>query len=490
MDFNIFEVNKDKYCYYPNNNNDEPPVYITNCYITDFIREIEPNGLIEDNYIIKWTNGQTFTGNKNKIVKDLINSNIFYERKIIYKFIDQLFASNLAVIQQNIKGTYLNQKDIQEFTIDEKKLEKAVELYNSLIEFVPVIQKELCKACWVVPVHYILKETVPTARGIVYAIVTNGVTGASKTSLLNLHKLMFELEYNAPKLEDAEPLGSYAGIRNNLSSQAGFSMWDEMDNILVDSNSHFNNEFRNLLKNVFKIFLPNVADKEKQGHNTNYYYLGTPIVPLNVPLELESAEKERILYFNMVEKCDLKVFKTFTKDDFELLREIARAYYNVVKKLDFSNVKSELEVRRLIIECIEQKYNVSFNLILKTRIDASRNDNNLYEKLLQNINYHCNIKYDAMTGYKCHNEDLSYFDWAIITKKKTLKINSKLFNQYISKLLNDYTINYSETCRELGFPKKKSIRWINQKTTDGYSFKSVNEFLEMLNFKDYIEPEE
>lgn len=69
-------------------------------------------------------------------------------------------------------------------------------------------------------------------------------------------------------------------------------------------------------------------------------------------------------------------------------------------------------------------------------------------------------------------------------------IHSKLFNQYISKLLNDYTINYSETCRELGFPKKKSIRWINQKTTDGYSFKSVNEFLEMLNFKDYIEPEE
>lgn len=137
------------------------------------------------------------------------------------------------------------------------------------------------------------------------------------------------IEYNAPKLEDVESFNSYAAIRNNLSSQAGFSMWDEIDSILVNKNAHFNKEYRNLLKNVFKIFLPNVADLEKQGHNTNYYYLGTPIVNLNVPLELESAEKERILFFNMEEKCEINDWKTLTQEDFDLLREISIVNYSI-----------------------------------------------------------------------------------------------------------------------------------------------------------------
>lgn len=106
-------------------------------------------------------------------------------------------------------------------------------------------------------------------------------------------------------------------------------MWDEIDSILVNKNAHFNKEYRNLLKNVFKIFLPNVADLEKQGHNTNYYYLGTPIVNLNVPLELESAEKERILFFNMEEKCEINDWKTLTQEDFDLLREISIVNYSI-----------------------------------------------------------------------------------------------------------------------------------------------------------------
>ena len=41
MNFSKYEVKEDKYCFFNKDNN---PIYVTNCYIVEFIREIEPNG--------------------------------------------------------------------------------------------------------------------------------------------------------------------------------------------------------------------------------------------------------------------------------------------------------------------------------------------------------------------------------------------------------------------------------------------------------------
>lgn len=489
MKFSIFKRVEDEYWVLEEDKkgNWELSYKLTNCYITEFIKEVEPNGLLDDSYILRWSREQEFRGNKPQIIKELNNSDIFHDRGLITKFVDKLFASLRYETTENIKGTYLNQANIPDFPIDQEKLGKAVDLYNSIIEFIPSTQKELCKAFWLVPIHYILKTSAPIGRGLIYSIVTNGKTGSCKTSLSNLHKLMFEFKYEAPKLEDVEVFDSFPSIRNKISSQGGFIILDEMDKILMEG-EYFNQSIRNLIKNVIKIYLPNTANNDKQGENTNYYYLGTPIINLNSDVTLESAEKERVLFFNMEEAIELEELKTLTNKDYDLLRELGKAYYNTVKELDFTGVTKELEARRLVLKSMEEKYNINFNTILKLSIHTSENNNDVYEKLINNIQYHCDIHFNNEKGYLCYKSDLSYFDWYWKAKNCTVKINARLFHKYLSKLSNDNTMNFIKTCEGIGLGKYKAISWIGGKRVKGYRFESETDFLNSIGFKEYLNP--
>lgn len=419
--------------------------------------------------------------------KKLLEEGICLNTNSGNKFFDYINSQWLTTIEENLSQGYVKKENIPLFDIDIDKLKDAIKWFNGFLNFLPTVQENYVKALILPNFCYILKEDCHQKRDVIKSVVINGVTGASKTSIAMLIYYMFNIDAEWVGLETTPfEFNTQASIRNALSKNAGIVLFDEMDEDIVNvrGDKHFTQEFKDLLKNTYKMKLKGTANLEIQGENKEYAYLGAPILTLNTDVVIESATKQRVRYFRCTDSCVLSEYKKeyITEDTIDMLRELGKAIWLIVKDTDFSDYITDTQILKAIVDKINDKYQLEEDDRLVDLYDIQESE---ATDRMSSVVY-----YSIQMNLQKYGTLIDVYQWIKENRKGEILIHKTDFYKGIQMIIHDYTVSSKSIYKEFNLDTlpTKSKQW-GKKTQRAYVFPDENAFLEHIGYFKWLHPE-
>lgn len=479
------------YCYYKvDNKKDEERTPITNDILESAIRVKDINGIQENVIRLKWKKHGLMEYSYNEMRRKIVEEGICLNKTSGQNLFDYMNATWFEETEENLSQGYVRLENIPDFEINIPVLKEAIEFFNGLMKALPFVQQQYVKSLICPNFHYILKENCTQNRNLIKTPIINGVTGASKTALVMLIYYIFNINAPYDGLETTPfEFNTTASIRNSLSKNATIVPFDEMDEYIIQirGNKQMKQEFKDLIKNTFKIKLKGTADLNAQGENKEYHFLGAPVITLNSDVIIENATQKRVHYFKCTDPFDLREYAGKIEiDTINTLRELGKAIWKIVKTdMDFDKYDTDEDILKDIVKKVNKMcgYNEQDEdrLVDLHNIKDSKMLDTISETLFMSLNYTINNGESVVDTYK----------WVKVNKNNKLLIHPTIFCESIQELCKDNTLGRQQILSEFDLDKKETVsKYWTKNTQKLFVFNSAEEFLKYIGFCAWKCPED